>query len=305
MKKKQYIFAAIARVLMLLTLVFILAMPNRGSAQANFVSSSGYYKEIANSTGGLLDKSACDVKCVYPFTKPMKVWLGESYTSASGTLGWDDSNSHRSSTTLHNSAYLRGPGIALVNDGTTWWALVVYFEDKNTAPTAHQFVLDMYEWAANTFTYSSETVLDVDDPGIDWTININSDINNNFVITWNDDDGFLNGWAGFTTNTGPHLVGTSPQVLYTNYSSVHYISPDVSIYANDPASPEVYISYVTNPVGVQINVDQYSFSSTTGLGFNSNMASFGSSTDFYPRIACAPYNSTYNNDDWTVVWFDN
>jgi hypothetical protein len=289
------IAAMIASMLMLLApALLLLSLSNKCSAQANFLVPSIYSDVSAGGPGG---HTNCDVKQDY-IGDTVLAWvspdhLNWAYNGYTGSTGFQHAGSN----------YFSDVAISIdASSNHNVWIMVVYYSHPD-------YYLETYEWnsISHMFNYNATLTLEstIVRSLLRSTINIDEEYGN-FVIVW-PDSVHLNAWTGVNGSAGPVLTG-SYQPLYTSISSsdsFQYRLPDVAIYSISTSSPDVYISYIDS-VNNLLDVDEYTFSSSSGLSLNGNIFNTSINGIAPPRIACAPRLNSIpaKNEDWTVVWAD-
>ncbi len=266
----------------------LVTMPtNSYSLGANFVAASNtdYF-----STGIGVINTGNDVKG----NPAMHVWVCDG---SSPTFAWDDFNGNPGSAAIHYTD-ASDPDVSLVYDGTVWWAIIVYY--TSSSPFSGDYVMETWKWNSGTLTYNYQTTISLQNVAQGYTINIDADINNYFVVVWDDGSTYINAWRGSTNASGPHLTGGSYQTIYSEGE----IMPDVSLYAGEYSTsfPDVYFTYI-NTGNNTVRVDFAPFNNLTSASSNNRFASIPLTSPINPRIGCPPYTSG-NTDFWTVVYND-
>jgi len=299
----------IASMLMLLApALLLLSLSNKCSAQATFLAPT-IYSDV--SCGNYGTRTANDVK-IDNNNDTILAWVMNR--SGAATVYWTYQGLSGNQT-LQFPLKVKLCDVAITMDASNnIWIMVVYYDQQ----TNKAFIWETYEWNSITtiFDYKSYQILESTtyttisfnniDVNTRQSINIDEEFGN-FVIVWNDKNA-LYAWAGVSLSTGPSLITGTAQTLYTGVTGTYeYRIPDVSIYSISTSTPDVYICYLDTSIK-KLLVDEYSFSSSTGLSATpTNVLSTSYNDAQPPRIACAPSlsgTSPSATEDWTVVWMD-
>jgi len=238
---------------------------------------------------------------------------------------WDDPNTSGFSSNYNNgvcgskftfpnlSSKYRYPDVALLEDGTYWYAVVVY-GISNASNYDAWYVI--YQYTPNATcslsTWTANTPARLLDPNgnnakFDNEIHIDADANGNFVIIWDNCTGAGTN-KGIQAIAGNRNTGSAPTLCTANavllVSGSNYRFPDVALYAS--ADSYVHYSYLdltfgTLYVGAVTWADICNTHLTTN---NPTYQSFSHGLGYSftrPRIAAPPNANSACYDSWTVV----
>ncbi len=230
-----------------------------------------------------------DVKSSINFsgTMSVNVWDGKL-----PGFGWDDHNSNSGYLGLPTDAV--DPDVTLVDDGHKFWAIVVYYSNSSGG-----FICDFYRWSGSSFSLNASTLLSSSSFGN--SINIDGDVEGNFVIAWDDPGtGDIQTITG-TSGSGPSFCTMGP-ISVSGTSG--YIYPDVSIFNDLNSNIILHYVYLNNSsTDVYIADDAFGNacggSSSASVVYNTSSGNGNYST---PRIACPP--SGGGSTDWAIAVMD-
>jgi hypothetical protein len=220
-----------------------------------------------------------------------------SVWDVSSRLGYQKNSGTVGTVALQNSNTW-DPDVCLALDaGGDIHALVVYYDITNS-----NFILEVYDWSGSAFTLQTGSPIVLAN-GIsnsyDYSINIDSDDDGNFVIVFNEgtNDELFIVTGDHSSFSAVNLNNGGNPVALGRYGK----TPDVCIYGD--GTNRITYTYI-NTSGNSVLVDSDDFSTLAGGGTaNSNVHSGNPTSNgvYFPRIAC-PLGGNGSSDDWTVVF---
>ncbi len=241
-----------------------------------------------------------DVKVVDEEVMRVNVWDG-SYCG----LGWD----YFDGTTTHTGLLMiedcGDPDVALIHNGTDWYALVA-----RTSAADQGVYLDIYQWqtipgAFVPLSGNTDILLSSNTYAYLNNVNIDADMAGNFAVIWDDaNTGNIEMIGGTTaTNSNPALSTSGVKTIPN--TDGHYL-PDVCLYTNYNNTILVNYSYLSGDF-TTIYVGTDLFSDLTGAANLSNATPFSQQHNDnldHPRIASSSKvvgTPTNQYNVWTVV----
>ncbi len=232
----------------------------------------------------------------------MNVWVADGTFSR---LAWDDGIN--SGTVQLNAGHgVKDAKVALIDNGTTWYALVVYYNSY----TNNKYAYELYEWISTAFVLQGSAIT-LQTTSFNKGINIKADEAGNSVIVWDDlTTGIQESDVYLVTG-----VPTTPSAYTTIYADINSVlgfsAPDVSLYNTGTTTADAYITFVADEIGVgrNVNVDLWPFSSGLYPNFSNTTTvspiqtlAYADGYYDYPRIASPNSTSCYQQSGWTVVF---
>jgi hypothetical protein len=218
-----------------------------------------------------------------------RVWVWDPSGTTRG-IAWNVNYggiSYTGTDNLTHTSNVLDPDVCLIQDGSTVYAIVAYYDANSSA-----WYWQAFEWTGSSFTSVAPAAL-FDYGNYGNTVNIDGGPGGTFVIVWDNLNGDVKALAGDLT--------LSPINIYSNQIiSYNASSPDVSCYDGN----DVHIVYINSNGQLQMN--DYSFGDIAFLfpiAYATFLVSPGLGTGFNffePRIAC-PAATSGSWTNWTIV----